>query len=171
MNIHLLCSYVSHHLFIVPSEPTSLEVVSVTASSVTLQWEPPQTTNGVVTHYSVQYGETVIDNFGKNTSDTITCRIERLSPDTEYALQLRAHTRVGAGPPANVTVKTCKLFSTNKNNTGILGNDAKSHICNWLYLSLHPRYFIVLVGTYISLNIIKYIHKYTSDSELFSKLP
>ena len=33
-----------------------------------------------------------------------------LSPDTVYALQLRAHTGVGAGPPSNMTVMTCKLW-------------------------------------------------------------
>ena len=84
--------------------------MSVTASSVTLQWKPPQTTNGVITHYSVQYGETVIDNFGYNALDTVIGKIEGLSPDTEYVLQLRAHTRVGAGPPGCLTIRTCKLL-------------------------------------------------------------
>ena len=92
-----------------PSEPTSLKVVSVTASSVTLQWKPPQTTNSVITHYSVQYGDTVIKKFGNDMSDITIGSIGGLSPDTEYVLQLRAHTRVGAGPPANKTVRTCKL--------------------------------------------------------------
>ena len=87
-----------------------MKVVSVTAGSVTLQWKPPQTTNGVITHYSVQYGETVIDNFGNNALDTVTGKIEGLSPDTEYVLQLRAHTTVGAGPPGCLTVRTCKLL-------------------------------------------------------------
>ena len=88
-----------------------MEEVSITTSSMTLQWKPPQTTNGVITHYSVQYGETVINRFGNNALDTITGKIEGLSPDTEYALQLKAHTRVGAGPPGCLTVKTRKLFS------------------------------------------------------------
>ena len=37
--------------------------------------------------------------------------VEGLSPDTMYVLQLRAHTRVGEGPPNNVTVITCKLLN------------------------------------------------------------
>ena len=36
--------------------------------------------------------------------------IEGLSPDTVYVLQLRAHTVVGAGPSASLTIVTCKLF-------------------------------------------------------------
>ena len=79
--------------------------MSVTTNSVTLQWKPPHTTNGVITHYSVQYGETVIDKFG---NDKLEGNIKGLSPDTEYVLQLRAHTRVGAGPPGCLTVRTSK---------------------------------------------------------------
>ena len=99
--------------FAVPSKPTSFEIVSVTASSVTVQWKPPQTTNDIIfiTRYSVQYGKNdVINDFGEITSDTMTGTIEGLSPDTKYALKLKAHTRVGAGPPACVNVKTSKLI-------------------------------------------------------------
>ena len=97
--------------FAAPSNPTSFKVVSVTAITVTLQWKPPRATNGVITHYSLQYGVTVInDDFGNKTSDPITGSIKGLSPDTEYTLRLRAHTRVGAGPSADVIVKTSKLI-------------------------------------------------------------
>ena len=86
-------------------------VVSVTASSVTLQWKPPQTTNGDITHYSVQYSENdSIDDFGDITSDPMTGTIEGLSPDTKYTVKLKAHTRAGAGLPASVNVKTSKLI-------------------------------------------------------------
>ena len=101
-----------HIVFAVPNEPCSLEVVSVTANYVTLQWMPPQTTNGVIVQYSIQHGETVINNFGTNSLNTMTGTIERLSPDTEYVLQLRAHTRVGPGPPGKMTIKTRKLLET-----------------------------------------------------------
>ena len=91
-----------------------MDVVSVTASSVTLQWKSPPTTNGDITHYSVQYGENeVINEFGDITSDPITGKIEGLSPDTKYTVKLKAHTKAGAGSPANVNVKTSKLIKTN----------------------------------------------------------
>ena len=95
------------NLFAVPSEPLSLVVFSVTSNSVTLQWVSPETPNGVITHYYILYNGTEITNFGNNMlMDTI----EGLLPDTVYVLQLRAHTKVGAGPPSNLTVVTCKLF-------------------------------------------------------------
>ena len=99
-------------LFAVPSKPCSLEVVSITKNSVTLQWMPPETTNGVITQYSIQYNDTVINNFGNKviTSDVILGTVEGLSPDTEYELKVRAHTSVGAGPPCSLIVTTCKLI-------------------------------------------------------------
>ena len=101
-------------LFVVPSKPQSLEIVSVNSSSVTLQWIPPETPNGVITHYSIQYNGINITNLGNNMlMDTI----EGLSPDTVYVSQLRAHTGAGAGPPTRLTFLTrkcnsCNLYST-----------------------------------------------------------
>ena len=95
------------NLFAVPSEPRSLVVFSVTSTSVTLQWMPPETPNGVIMQYSILYNGTKINNFG---NDMLMDAIEGLSPDTVYVLQLRAHTGAGAGPPSYLTVVTCKLF-------------------------------------------------------------
>ena len=72
---------------------------------------PPKTPNGVITHYSIQFGAFVNNDFGNKISNMLMGTVERLSPDTEFVLQLRAHTRVGAGPPANLTVKTSKLLN------------------------------------------------------------
>ena len=93
-----------------PSEPCSLREVSVTPATVTLQWMSPETPNGVITHYSIQYDGTVIDNFHSKTLTKMMGTVEGLSPDTEYVLELRAHTRVGPGPSASLTVKTGKLL-------------------------------------------------------------
>ena len=95
-------------MFVVPSEPQLLEIVLINSSSVTLQWMPPETPNGVITQYSILYNEINITNFGNMLMDTI----EGLSPDTVYDVQLRAHTEAGAGPPSNLTVMTSKLFAT-----------------------------------------------------------
>ena len=75
-----------------------------------LTMEPPETPNGLITKYSIQYDGSVVDNFGSITLNRLMGTVEGLSPDTEYVLQLRAHTRVGPGPPASLTVKTSKLF-------------------------------------------------------------
>ena len=75
---------------------------------------PPKSPNGVITQYSIQYGETVIDNFGGKTSNKLMGTIEGLSHNTTYTLQLRAHTKVGPGPPSSLTVKTCKLLNSKR---------------------------------------------------------
>ena len=89
-----------------PSEPRLLEVVSVTSSSVSLQWRPPVTPNGNITQYSIQFDTTAVINFSSNT---LMITVEGLSPETVYVLQVRAHTSVGAGPPSNITIITGKL--------------------------------------------------------------
>ena len=71
---------------------------------------PPETPNGVITHYSVQCCGRVIDNFGSETINRITGTVEGFSPDTQYVLHLTAHTRVGSGPPASLSVKTGMLL-------------------------------------------------------------
>ena len=68
---------------------------------------PPETPNGVITQYSIQQNGSKITNFGNNM---LMGTIEGFSPDTVYVLQLRAHTVVGAGPPSNLTIVTCKFL-------------------------------------------------------------
>ena len=97
--------------YIAPSAPCSLKMVTVTSTTVTLQWEPPKYPNGVITRYSVQYDGIYIGNFGDNVSDILMGTVEGLPPDTEYVLQLRAYTRVGPGPPVSLPVRTCKLLN------------------------------------------------------------
>ena len=102
----------STFLCIVPSEPSSLKIVSVNSSSVTLQWRPPVTPNGVITNYSLQFDTVVIDNFGNSVLDMLMDTVGGLSPDTVYVLRLTANTAVGAGPLSSVTVMTCKLLKS-----------------------------------------------------------
>ena len=108
------------NFIVVPSEPHSLAVYSVTSSSETLQWVPPELPNGVITQYSIQHNGTDVTNFNNNTlMDTI----EGLSPDTVYDVQLRAHTVVGPGSPASINFLTCKLL-----NIRILSYACSTHV-------------------------------------------
>ena len=95
-----------HLLCLVPSEP-QLEMISVNSSSVTLQWSPPDLSNGVITQYSIQLNGT---NATELSSNETMYTIGELSLDTVYVLQLSAHTSVGEGPPSSITIITCKLF-------------------------------------------------------------
>ena len=69
---------------------------------------PPGTPNGVITHYSILYNGTNVTNFGNTI---LMGTVGGLLPDTEYDVQMRAHTSVGAGPPASITFLTCKLLN------------------------------------------------------------
>ena len=97
-----------HPFLLVPSEVSSLIIVFFNSSSVTIQWRPPEFPNGVVTHYSLQLNENDIVNISSNVLMYTT---GGLSPDTEYVLQLRAHTGAGAGPSNNRTFVTSKVLN------------------------------------------------------------
>ena len=88
-----------------------MEVVTVTLTSVTLQWMPPEYPNGVIVRYSIHYDGIDIDKFGDYASHKMTGVIEGLSPDTEYVFELKAYTMVGPGPPVSLIVKTGKLLN------------------------------------------------------------
>ena len=93
---------------IVPTEPRSLKIVSVNSSSVTLQWSPPETLNGIITHYSLQFDATIIDNFGNSMPNMLMGTVGGLSPDNPYLLRLMANTVAGQGPANSITVRTRK---------------------------------------------------------------
>ena len=99
--------------YVVPSAPCSLKMVTVTSTTVTLQWQPPMYPNGVITQYSIQYDGLCIDDFGDNVSDMLMGTVKGLPPDTDYVFEIKAHTRVGPGPPVSLPVKTCKLLNNN----------------------------------------------------------
>ena len=84
-----------------------MEIVSVASGLLTLQWMPPEVSNGVITQYSIQLNGTDISILSNNELMFTT---EGLSPDTVYVLQVRAHTGAGAGPPSSITIVTCKLL-------------------------------------------------------------
>ena len=71
---------------------------------------PPEAPNGVITKFSIQYDGNVIDNFSSVTLNKMERTVEGLSPDTKYRLQLRAHTKVGPGPPVSSNFQTSKLL-------------------------------------------------------------
>ena len=51
---------------IVLTAPKLLMVVNITNTTVTLSWMPPDSPNGIITHYQVQYKRS--DNSGNFTS-------------------------------------------------------------------------------------------------------
>ena len=67
---------------------------------------PPDTPNGIIIQYEVQYSVNSTTSL-VNFTDTLMGTVEGLSPGTIYTLQIRAYTRVGAGPFSGTkTLKT-----------------------------------------------------------------
>ena len=64
---------------------------------VTLSWMAPTTPNGIIIQYEVQYSVNSTTSL-VNFTDTLMDTVEGLLPGTIYTLQIRAYTRVGAGP-------------------------------------------------------------------------
>ena len=91
-----------------------MEVVTITSTTVKLQWMPPKYPNGVITRYSIHYNGIDTNDFGEKVPNMMMGVVEGLSPYTTYVLEMKAHTRVGPGPPISLTVKTRKFMSMPK---------------------------------------------------------
>ena len=63
--MHVL-AFIHINIILVPSEPHSLTLISVNSSSMTLQWSPPKTPNGIITQYSIHLSGTNIGNLNSN---------------------------------------------------------------------------------------------------------
>ena len=97
-----------------PTAPSSLMIVNITNTTVTLLWIPPNTLNGIVTHYQIQYwrsnSNTNIISLNTTSAD-LSYRVTGLTSDTEYVFRVRSFTVVGHGPFSNeVTTLTSKLL-------------------------------------------------------------
>ncbi|XP_065904644.1 receptor-type tyrosine-protein phosphatase S-like isoform X2 [Dysidea avara] len=77
--------------------PLSLTADTIQSRFVILSWREPATPNGVIVQYEVQYSVNTTASL-VNFTDTLMDTVEGLSPGTIYTLQIRAYTRVGAGP-------------------------------------------------------------------------
>ena len=99
------------NLFVVPNEPQQLETDTVTSTSVTLKWQPPMYPNGVIKKYSVHCDGKNIDEFGDPESHNMIDTIKELMPDSDYVIEIKAHTRVGSGTPLSLLVRTGKLLN------------------------------------------------------------
>ena len=104
-------------LLTAPSAPRSLMVANVTNTTVTLSWTPPDTPNGIITQYQIQYRKNDSGSGSKFTSLNIanadlTYTVTELTSNTEYVFRVRAFTVVGHGPlSSEVTTLTSKLYT------------------------------------------------------------
>ena len=101
-HITYICMYVYTPLFPppVPSAAPEFSVTAVTATSITITWQPlpPCEQNGVITNYTIAYrmeggtdSEIVVDAANRMHV------VEPLTPYTNYTIKMAASTSVGCG--------------------------------------------------------------------------
>ena len=103
----VLTSFSSHS---VPSTAPEFNITAVTATSITITWQPPPPCeqNGDITKYTIAYrmeggtdSEIVVD------ATNLTTVVELLAPYTNYTIKMAASTSVGRGGfGPNVTFQT-----------------------------------------------------------------
>uniref|UniRef100_W5LJ44 Receptor-type tyrosine-protein phosphatase F n=1 Tax=Astyanax mexicanus TaxID=7994 RepID=W5LJ44_ASTMX len=93
------------------SPPLSVQARMLSASTMLVQWEPPEEPNGQIRGYRIYYTtdpDTQLSAWHKhNTDDSRLTTISGLITDVTYSLRVLGFTSVGDGPPSDVLqVKT-----------------------------------------------------------------
>ena len=88
------------------SQPVDFKSVKVTSSYIIYSWFPPVKPNGVITAYQLNCsGEDQEYRWTVRGSQTTTT-LSGLHPYANYSCNITAHTSVGGGPAANISVVT-----------------------------------------------------------------
>uniref|UniRef100_A0A672RDH0 Receptor-type tyrosine-protein phosphatase F n=1 Tax=Sinocyclocheilus grahami TaxID=75366 RepID=A0A672RDH0_SINGR len=93
------------------SPPLHVQARMLSASTMLVQWEPPEEPNGQIRGYRIYYTSDLdapLSAWQKhNTDDSRLTTISNLTPDITYSLRVLGFTSVGDGPPSDVLqVKT-----------------------------------------------------------------
>uniref|UniRef100_W5M9W5 Receptor-type tyrosine-protein phosphatase F n=1 Tax=Lepisosteus oculatus TaxID=7918 RepID=W5M9W5_LEPOC len=93
------------------SPPLHVQARMLSASTMVVQWEPPEEPNGQIRGYRVYYTTSLqspLNTWQKhNTDHSRLTTIPNLTPDTTYSIRVLGFTSVGDGPPSDVLqVKT-----------------------------------------------------------------
>ncbi|XP_066547933.1 protein tyrosine phosphatase receptor type Fa isoform X2 [Amia ocellicauda] len=93
------------------SPPLHVQARMLSASTMLVQWEPPEEPNGQIRGYRVYYTtnlQSPLNTWQKhNTDDSRLTTISNLVTDTTYSIRVLGFTSVGDGPPSDVLqVKT-----------------------------------------------------------------
>uniref|UniRef100_A0A7N8XAZ2 Receptor-type tyrosine-protein phosphatase F n=1 Tax=Mastacembelus armatus TaxID=205130 RepID=A0A7N8XAZ2_9TELE len=93
------------------SPPLHVQARMLSASTMLVQWEPPEEPNGQIRGYRVYYSSDVTAPLSAwqkhNTDDSSLTTISGLTPDITYSLRVLGFTSVGDGPPSDILqVKT-----------------------------------------------------------------
>ncbi|XP_015232099.1 PREDICTED: receptor-type tyrosine-protein phosphatase F-like isoform X13 [Cyprinodon variegatus] len=93
------------------SPPLHVQARMLSASTMLVQWEPPEEPNGQIRGYRVYYSSDMTAPLSAwqkhNTDDSSLTTISGLTPEITYSLRVLGFTSVGDGPPSDILqVKT-----------------------------------------------------------------
>ena len=82
-----------------PGKPLAPTFLAATPYSLTVEWTEPENTGTAITDYDVQYREVGSGSFtdAQHEGTALRATLTGLSPDTVYAVQVRAGTATGTG--------------------------------------------------------------------------
>ena len=86
-----------------PEEPTMLSA-TITAKNVSISWSSPTNPNGAILNYTVVRNGSLVGSSGQQTNFSES--LNGLRPGWRYVYMVFAHTSVGSGLPASVTLET-----------------------------------------------------------------
>lgn len=89
----------------VPSEPTSLKPLDISARSITAVWREPLEQKGIVDSYSVTWYSSGKKAYSETTNHTVHI-IAPLTPCTTYTVQVAGITKGGQGQHSKIEVTT-----------------------------------------------------------------
>ena len=105
-DLNLLILIKKFYILVPSTAPQLLTAENIQSKFVTLSWMSPDTPNGIIIQYEVQYSVNSITSL-VNFTDALMGTIEGLSSGEVHTVQIRAYTRVGAGPfSGSITVMT-----------------------------------------------------------------
>ena len=86
-----------------PTAPTNVQATVVNATAITVQWDKPDTDNGIIRGYVIRYDLQTLNV----TADSRSVTIGDLLPHTLYVFEVSAATIV-EGPSANASATTAE---------------------------------------------------------------
>ncbi|KAK3880694.1 hypothetical protein Pcinc_014850 [Petrolisthes cinctipes] len=109
----------------VPGSPQNVRVSGTsTAQSISVEWEPPVSPNGVLLEYLVTRSSEDSSSSLTITTPGTTCTLSGLLPCTTYTINVSATTSKGSGPPGDTIAATePNNKSFNEGHSGSSGGD------------------------------------------------
>ncbi|KAL3287322.1 hypothetical protein HHI36_001797 [Cryptolaemus montrouzieri] len=152
----------------VPDRPGPLIVRSF-PDKVYVMWTPPKNQDVKIRNYILGWGKGIPDMFAQELDEkTRSHMIERLEPNSEYVISIRASNQMGAGNPAYAKVRTQDEPPPEPQQPLIPPIGLKAHVLSTTSVVLYWT-DTTLSKTQIIKDSRYYVVKYAADKSLRSK--